>query len=502
MMGSFGQVHSIKAGFWLLFGVASTILITFIGVLYWDINTAERIAQQVQQSEAISNTMNKLVESMLNAETGQRGYLLTQDVSYLAPYTDGVEQSNKRFQALQGMVKDPEILDLLKKLENIANFKKAELAKTIALSNEGRHDDALAVVKKGSGKKSMDEFRQLIETAISIQNRKLKENRIDFANKLNGLIIALLIGGLVTLIFLYFTAFRMTSRLGKPIDELMKGIQTMMTGDFSHKVIYFVDDEIGSITNSFNVMQGKLKETMQTRDAIQNELERSNNDLDSFAYVASHDLKAPLRGIRNLAEWISEDVEKISSDDTRENLCLLRNRVDRLDGLLDSLLAYSRVGRKLGQAEIIESGKLVKEISDYLAKPGFSITCAEDMPVITSPKAPLELVLRNLINNALKHHDRIEGKVSISAKELGGKIEFRVQDDGAGIAPDFHEKIFHMFQTLKPRDQTEGSGMGLAIVRKSIEGFGGSIHVESNPPERGTAFIFTWPRNAEAPTSK
>jgi signal transduction histidine kinase len=116
------------------------------------------------------------------------------------------------------------------------------------------------------------------------------------------------------------------------------------------------------------------------------------------------------------------------------------------------------------------------------------------MPIVQTKKAPLEQVLRNLIGNGLKHHDKEDGNVIVSARDLGEMIEFRIEDDGPGIAPVFHERIFKMFQTLKSRDTMEGSGMGLAIVKKAVERQGGMIAVESAPPRRGTSFVFTWPK--------
>ena len=306
---------------------------------------------------------------------------------------------------------------------------------------------------------------------------------------------AVILSGIAAIVLLFLTAMRTAQRLGQPVAALVQGIQAMSKGDLSHRVKAAADDEISHICNAFNDMSDHLSAALHARDAVQKELERSNADLDSFAYVASHDLKAPLRGIRNLAEWIAQDIESTATEDSRDNLRLLRNRVDRLDSLLESLLTYSRVGRKIDDAKEVNTGKLVAEINDYLAPPdGFHITCGSEMPSLFTPKAPLEQVIRNLINNAIKHHDRGQGQVVISATEQGDRIEFRVEDDGPGIPTEFHARIFQMFQTLKSRDQVEGSGMGLAIVKKAIEGFGGSIRVESNPPRRGSIFIFTWPR--------
>jgi PAS domain S-box-containing protein len=227
------------------------------------------------------------------------------------------------------------------------------------------------------------------------------------------------------------------------------------------------------------------------------ELERSNRDLEEFAYVASHDLKAPLRAVAHLAEWIAEDTGEDVGEETRENLSLLRQRVARLQMLLDGLLTYSRVGRAHQAAEPVDSAALVEDIVASLAPPaGFRVACAGPMPMLRTNRTPLEHVLQNLISNALKHHDRPTGEVTISARRRDGLTEFRISDDGPGIPPQYHERIFVIFQTLASRDEVEASGIGLAIVKKIVERHGGRVTVQSNPPERGTSFVFTWQDSA------
>lgn len=241
----------------------------------------------------------------------------------------------------------------------------------------------------------------------------------------------------------------------------------------------------------------RRKATEQELLSKQRELERSNRDLEEFAYVASHDLKAPLRAISHLAEWITEDLGESASEETRENLSLLRQRVTRMQMLLDGLLTYSRVGRGDKLAEPVDLALLVEDIVAGIGPPpGFRVACEGAMPVLRCQRSPLEHVLQNLIVNALKHHDRDTGQVIVSARIRDGMAEICVEDDGPGIPPQFHEKIFVIFQTLSSRDEVEASGMGLAIVKKAVERHGGRVVVESAPPARGCRFRFTWPEHA------
>jgi len=223
------------------------------------------------------------------------------------------------------------------------------------------------------------------------------------------------------------------------------------------------------------------------------ELARSNADLEEFAYVASHDLKAPLRAISHLVEWISEDIEVTASTETIDNLKLLRGRVVRLQSLLDGLLAYARIGKARVSFEQVDIGQVVRDVVAVLSpSAGFEVVCEGTLPLLRTHRTPILVVLQNLIANGLKHHDRAEGRIAIAMKLVNGVAEFRVSDDGPGIEPRFHERIFVIFQTLSSRDDVETSGIGLAIVKKRVEAHGGRIWVESAPPVRGTTIVFTW----------
>jgi len=239
----------------------------------------------------------------------------------------------------------------------------------------------------------------------------------------------------------------------------------------------------------------QLNETLESRVAERTaELRRSNEELDRFAYVASHDLKSPLRAIDHLSSWIVQDAAEQLPSASQEHLSKLRGRVKRMEKLLDDLLAYSRADRFKYPKQKVDTATLVADVAQLVTPvEGFTVTAQAPMPVLLTERVPLELVLRNLIDNAIKHHHRIEGEVWVAARDLGGWIEFSVTDNGPGIDEQFSARIFQMFQTLKPRDQVEGSGMGLAIVKKVVESRGGTLHVESTPGH-GATFRFTWPK--------
>ncbi|MGD1910985.1 MAG: PAS domain S-box protein, partial [Rivularia sp. (in: cyanobacteria)] len=235
-------------------------------------------------------------------------------------------------------------------------------------------------------------------------------------------------------------------------------------------------------------IQQKVEQLAQTTA----ELSKRNQELDQFAYVASHDLKAPLRAIANLSQWLEDDLSGNLPSENQRQLELLRGRVNRMEALIDGLLEYSRVGRIQRNREKVDVRKLLDEVIDLLAPPkNFTIEILSPIPTLTTQKLPLTQVFNNLINNAIKHHPRQDGHIIISAKDKGTFHEFSIADDGSGIAPEYHQKIFSIFQTLEARDTKESTGMGLAIVKKIIDSMRGSIKVESQVGE-GTKFIFTW----------
>ena len=222
-------------------------------------------------------------------------------------------------------------------------------------------------------------------------------------------------------------------------------------------------------------------------------MERSNQELENFAYVASHDLRSPLRGIDNLATWIEEDVGDQLGEEATKHLVLMRQRVNRMEALLDSILKYSRVGRKEEMESQVDMNELLDDVVFLLEKPAeFIVSVSSGLPTIVAPRPALERVFANLIDNAIKHHDRPDGRVEIGYRLGSGRHEFTIKDDGPGIPLAFHDRVFGMFQTLKSRDSVEGSGMGLAMVKKTVEVFGGAISLQSSPGE-GAEFTVFWP---------
>lgn len=224
------------------------------------------------------------------------------------------------------------------------------------------------------------------------------------------------------------------------------------------------------------------------------EIEAANEELKSFAYVVSHDLKAPLRGIGSLADWLVTDYADKLDDQGREYLGLMKNRVSRMDALIDGVLEYSRVGRVRESRVAVELSALVAGVIQMLAPPpGITVVVDGPLPTVVAERTRLQQLFQNLIGNAIKHLDKPQGEVRIACADAGSRWTFSVADNGPGIKPRHHERIFQLFQTLTPRDRKESTGVGLALVKKIVELYGGQVWVESTPGQ-GSTFYFTLPK--------
>lgn len=208
-------------------------------------------------------------------------------------------------------------------------------------------------------------------------------------------------------------------------------------------------------------------------------LEQNNADLNHFAYIASHDLRAPIRGMSNLVSWIKEDLPSTVSEDTVSYLELLDTRIIRMETLLADILNFSRAGKTPDEIVNVNITSLIEEVKSWVNVPeGFSVETIGVMPTIFAPHTTLQQCFLNLISNGIKHHDKKMGEIKIRYKEENAYHVFRVEDDGPGIPKEYHAYVFEMFNRLKSRDDVEGSGIGLAIIKRMIETIGGKIQVD------------------------
>ena len=226
------------------------------------------------------------------------------------------------------------------------------------------------------------------------------------------------------------------------------------------------------------------------REALISQLQKSNADLEEFAYIASHDLKSPLNGIRKLVSWIHDDYREQLPAEVQEYFSLINSRAERMARLLEDLLEYSRIGSRLTASETIQLHDMVADVHQ-INDGHANFTVHVPQVEVVMPRIGLQIVLVNLLSNTIKHHDTGNGHIRLLLNQAPGGYQLEYKDDGPGIAAQYHHKVFNMFQTLRPRDEVEGSGMGLAVVKKVVEHYQG--HICLNDCADGVHFSIFWP---------
>ena len=280
------------------------------------------------------------------------------------------------------------------------------------------------------------------------------------------------------------TFYIVERQINRRMSKLTKAVLAIADGEKGYDVDVIGEDEIGAMAAALEVFKSNAEE-----------LVRSNKELERFAYIAAHDLRSPLRAIQDLADWITQDRESALSKDSKTYLSLLSNRVERLNNLLSDLLNYSRVGTEETVYDTVSVRSVVAETREMVDPSSrFDINFEGIVDDVVTVATPLRQTIQNLITNSIKHHDSPSGAISVSTKRIGRRLHCMVSDDGPGIEPQYHDRVFGLFQTLRSRDEVEGSGLGLAIVRKLIEHYGGDIRIESDPSrKRGTRIHFDFP---------
>ncbi|GAB4263572.1 MAG: hypothetical protein Kow0065_14320 [Methylomicrobium sp.] len=236
------------------------------------------------------------------------------------------------------------------------------------------------------------------------------------------------------------------------------------------------------------------KELEQRVVARTSALNKANEELKNFAYVVSHDLKAPLRAINQLSGWIAEDYGSAFDEEGREQMALLQSRAKRMHEMIDGILQYSRVGRIKDPDEPVDLNELLRETIKHIAPPPhIEIKLQKNLPTLVGEKLKMFQVFQNLLDNAIKYNDKAHGSIEVSCREHESFWEFSVKDNGPGIPKIYQEKIFQLFQTLAPKDQSDSTGIGLSLIEKIVDNWGGTIRLESEPG-CGCNFLFTIPK--------
>lgn len=571
--------------------IPAACLLTTLGSWVWSREALLAIRRNVEATQHNIISASEVLTQSVNAETGVRGYTITQRPNFLEPYRQAQTSLSTELQKLeQKVTRDAHRSQQVQEIQRFSQQSLANLQQVIQGANQPTLDDRsrqLIPLMEGN-KQSMDDLRVAIAQFQASEQQRLdaylqqrtnvqnatsmalwftaiisalgswaaiylftqvdqdlsdREQRLKESKSMLHAIVTNVVDGVITLDeFGKIDSFNPTASqlfgysprdvLGQDLNlilaepnpqetttdlaSVVRSRRTWQTIGLrqdgsvfpiavsvsdvqldDHRLIVIIRD-MTEVEQTQAKLQSRADELVKMSSVLAQTnlaLEDRNRELEQFAYVASHDLKAPLRAIANLSEWIEEDLQGQLPAENQKQMQLLRGRVHRMEALINGLLEYSRVGRTHVIIEAVDVAELLADVIESLAPPAtFTIAIAPNMPTLRTKVMALRQVFANLISNAIKHHHSDTGQLQISGQDLGPSYEFAIADNGPGIHPDYHQKIFTIFQTLQARDTKESTGIGLAIVKKIVESEGGKIWVESHEG-KGATFYFTWRKN-------
>ena len=424
------------------------LIIIIVSNFYSQKQVSKNIAD-LNKNYDLENQLNDLLSNLQDAETGQRGYLLTLDDTYLEPYDRAVKNNETLLNRITNSLEEV-YQDKFKLLERLSGQKLNELSQTISYAKNNRYPDAINLVKTDYGKLKMDSIRMVISKLRSVKKAALVKNSASL-NSLRNISQSLIILSTIVIICILIFLFIYVRPLFKRISENSK------------------------------------------------EIELKNKELEHFAYITSHDLKEPSRTIAGFITAFEEDFEDHLNDDSKFYLEHIKNASQRMSEMINTILSFSNLGKsenfvKVNVHEIL--AELEQDLKLLLIESSANIEY-ENLPEIYAKRNLIKLLFQNLILNAIKFKKKnMHPEIKINAIDNKNYFEFSVKDNGIGIAPDHQDKIFNFFTKLHLQSEYEGHGIGLSFCKKIVELHKGKIGVYSNLGH-GSTFTITIHKNLQ-----
>jgi signal transduction histidine kinase len=450
------------------------------------------------RSSAIVRQSNRFQRNYANMVSSLRGYLLTNEGSFIQNYDSAIADNERIIEELIALLphgsEQKGLLDDIQQRhrhwEN--NFARPllEAKRYSALSDSGRLAfDSLYRYLRSSGleKEVQANVQRKFSTFINNEYGEREEQKkslfssVKYTRDISFYLtwVSVICGAVISVLIAYYISSRIV-RMSTMANKIAQG-------DYSVRINERGKSELSELARTLNNMAAILQSNFSM-------LERQKSELDQFAHIVSHDLKAPLRGIDNVVSWIEEDHSLDLPEKVNSYLSLIKTRIVRAENLLKGILEYAHIGKEERRMEYVDVNELLMEVMDYIpSRACISLRVMPNMPLLFSERLPLLQIFINLIGNAMKYHDKGSGEIRVYCRANGRFYEFFVEDDGPGIDPNYHEKIFIIFQTLQARDNFESTGIGLAIVKKILDERNLSVAIDSQPG-LGSTFRFTWPK--------
>ncbi|MFG1920493.1 CHASE3 domain-containing protein [Cryptosporangium sp. NPDC048952] len=456
----------------------------------------------------------QLESALLDQETGVRGYVLTKQDTFLEPYASGLQNQQQHLRTIRDSIpQDDGLQDDLDRVDSAINAWRSQYADpAIAAARAGR---TTATTVDDEGKALFDAVRK----AIAAFQNDLTDIRNGIYDDLQSAIRTLIAVAVIALVGVLIAGLILWRALGrwvlKPLERIGAETQQVVSGSLTHKVTVDGPKEITAVAADVDAMRHSLVAALSTAVAAQDrlkeqtdqlaaqtaDLQRSNTELEQFAYVASHDLQEPLRKVASFCQMLSRRYSGELDERGQQYIDFAVDGAKRMQRLINDLLAFSRVGRTTGEFEDVALDNVLDRALTSLGstiEESDADVQTDVLPHVNGNAILLTQVFQNLIGNAIKFHGMASPRVRITVEQKDDTFEFACSDNGIGIEPQYAERVFVIFQRLHGKEQYDGTGIGLAMVRKIIEHHGGRIWLDTDAASGGgTTFRWTLPVPSE-----
>jgi signal transduction histidine kinase len=454
----------------------------------------ERSIDQIAPAEGRAKD---LARALLDEENGLRGFVLTGEDSFLKPYNDGRTAEVEAADDVRRLIGD--MGGRVSHIEELARQWRSQYAEPTIIGIRLSGPVISPAQETDRGKVLFDQVRTEVD-ALQAEIGKLAESaRTDLAHAA-GVVLWLLIGmGVLLVAVIGGLSLLLHRLLVTPLAQLAEQVRQVASGDFQREIDAHGPLETVMLGEDVNAMRRRIVQELATLDAASAELQRSNSELEQFAYVASHDLQEPLRKVASFCQLLQRRYGGQLDERADQYIQFAVDGAKRMQGLINDLLAFSRVGRITRERTMVDLGEVVSQVVDSFSEridETKAVVVAGQLPSVRGEATLLSAVFQNLISNALKFKGAADPVVTIEAERDGEMWKFSVHDNGIGIEPEYADRIFVIFQRLHPKDAYPGTGIGLAMCRKIVEYHGGTIWLKTDA-DAGTTFEFTLPVAAE-----
>jgi signal transduction histidine kinase len=486
---------------WLASVLIAMVVLIAAGALVGNETLARATAASDRLSDHVAPARTAVVQlgsALVDQESGVRGYLLTGDEEFLAPYTQGLSGERTAVAAIRTLIGgDRAALADLDMVEREAVRWRAAIADPLVAA---RRRDAASVPRP-----LIEQSRTAFDTVrarVAVLDSRLAAMRADAradltaSRRLRAQVFAGLVVALLLLIVLIAVLLRLV--VLRPLARLGAAVRQVADGDFGHRLTPEGPADLAALGGDVESMRRRLAESLQASEQQQEELRRSNTDLEQFAYVASHDLQEPLRKVASFCQLLERRYAAELDDRARQYIAFAVDGAGRMQQLINDLLSFSRIGRVFDDRQQVDLSAVVDQVSQNLplAESGAHISRPE-LPTVPGDPTLLAMLWQNLLGNAIKFRRPGESPtVEITAERVAAEWHFSVRDNGIGIEPEFADKVFVIFQRLHPREAYAGTGIGLAQCKKIVEFHGGTIRLDEEYRE-GARMLFTLPARPE-----